>query len=431
MTLLKYPLRAFLDLSTAHLSPETGQWLIDLDWATRGPCGGQTQFGWIMYAHDENTDWPSAPHAPEGEYPADLWAIFQYARKVGADYVLFDADAPTLDELPSYNDDGTINPATAEPTPAIPTDASNPLSTLIDLINEAVAYQADQFDGDPDTDISVSGADTVDFLANWRMRARDAVTDAIDSRRCNSATAPGAVAESGGRHVTLPLYLFEESDLDRFASAARECMREQERTVLEAAIAALEAEREDRGPITLKSKYWLIPVFGCVEPSINGPYATEEERDAEALHLRKKEQDDDDALIALNIDPAGTPTVVAWTTPILPVTDPWEEAAHAAGWKHGGDCGGFWYDHTHYGSWKAAASWEGEDDNPMNHDTAREVIEHLHEVGELYFADPAITDAGWTIASPAELSARSAPFIRGAERCRTFAGVLATMPPKD
>jgi hypothetical protein len=46
-------------------------------------------------------------------------------------------------------------------------------------------------------------------------------------------------------------------------------------------------------------------------------------------------------------------------------------AAHKAGWRHGGDCGGFWYDGNEFESWKAAAS---SDDGPT-YATAREVCE--------------------------------------------------------
>lgn len=40
---------------------------------------------------------------------------------------------------------------------------------------------------------------------------------------------------------------------------------------------------------------------------------------------------------------------------MVPVED-WEEAATQAGWKHGGDNQGFWYDGGAYESWKAALS---------------------------------------------------------------------------
>ena len=40
------------------------------------------------------------------------------------------------------------------------------------LLIELVAYQADQFDGPEHLDLDVSGADTVDWLTDFRLRAR-------------------------------------------------------------------------------------------------------------------------------------------------------------------------------------------------------------------------------------------------------------------
>jgi hypothetical protein len=47
--------------------------------------------------------------------------------------------------------------------------------------------------------------------------------------------------------------------------------------------------------------------------------------------------------------------------------------AYNAGWRQGGDNGGFWYDGKVFESWKAAASWSGEDSTTYG--TAREVCE--------------------------------------------------------
>ncbi len=46
-------------------------------------------------------------------------------------------------------------------------------------------------------------------------------------------------------------------------------------------------------------------------------------------------------------------------------------AAHKAGWRQGGDNGGFWYDGNLFESWKAAASA----DDAATYGTAREVCE--------------------------------------------------------
>lgn len=93
-----------LVLSTAHVTKETAEWLDKIDWLNEGPAGNTYgTYGWFTYAHDDNTCEPSAPHAPEGEYPADLWAVFQKARELGASYVLLDCDATEIDGLPEYD----------------------------------------------------------------------------------------------------------------------------------------------------------------------------------------------------------------------------------------------------------------------------------------------------------------------------------------
>lgn len=57
----------------------------------------------------------------------------------------------------------------------------------------------------------------------------------------------------------------------------------------------------------------------------------------------------------------------------------WARAAKKAGWVHGGDAGGFWFHLETWGSWKAAASWVGTDQEPPKkgkiYATAREVCE--------------------------------------------------------
>lgn len=45
-------------------------------------------------------------------------------------------------------------------------------------------------------------------------------------------------------------------------------------------------------------------------------------------------------------------------------SDPFETAARAAGWKRGGDNGGIIFHEPTWGSWKAAISWEGTDQEP-------------------------------------------------------------------
>lgn len=92
------PIRSFLDLSTAHLSQEDRLFLEFS--ANPGSLGGLAAmagtYGWFVYAHDE--------HCCEGISDA-LWAIFQRARALGCAYVLFDADAPIVDDLPVFEEE--------------------------------------------------------------------------------------------------------------------------------------------------------------------------------------------------------------------------------------------------------------------------------------------------------------------------------------
>ena len=85
-------IRKFLTLSTAHVTNETRLILDETstkDWPVFG-FGGV--YGWVIYAHDENL----------GEIPEDLWRVIEYARANGCDYVMFDADADMIEELPHY-----------------------------------------------------------------------------------------------------------------------------------------------------------------------------------------------------------------------------------------------------------------------------------------------------------------------------------------
>ena len=47
--------------------------------------------------------------------------------------------------------------------------------TMAELLDEATKAWAEQFDGPEDQDCSVSGADLMDWFAQWRVRARQAL----------------------------------------------------------------------------------------------------------------------------------------------------------------------------------------------------------------------------------------------------------------
>ena len=92
------PIRRFLDLSTAHLQ-QADRLFLEAS-ANPGLLGGLAAiagtYGWFVYAHDER--------CCDGISDV-LWAIFERARALGCAYVLFDADAPILDDLPVFKDE--------------------------------------------------------------------------------------------------------------------------------------------------------------------------------------------------------------------------------------------------------------------------------------------------------------------------------------
>ena len=94
-----YPLRIIFDCSTAHLSAATHQWLdaYSVQAATRQFAAinapSATPFGWFVYVAE-------LPYH-HGE-PADLVAVMRHARATGAEFVLFDADAPPDPTLPLF-----------------------------------------------------------------------------------------------------------------------------------------------------------------------------------------------------------------------------------------------------------------------------------------------------------------------------------------
>ncbi|MCL8382077.1 DUF5983 family protein [Xanthobacter aminoxidans] len=89
-------LRTFLDLSTEHMKPETAHNLDVTPIAEWSVAGGRTGHGYFIYAHDED----------DGSIPPDLWAVMCFARERGAEYILFDCDAATVEGLPTFDWEG-------------------------------------------------------------------------------------------------------------------------------------------------------------------------------------------------------------------------------------------------------------------------------------------------------------------------------------
>jgi len=83
-----YPMRLFLDCSTAHLSPAARSWL-----DTGDGVASPTPYGWFVYASEE----------PDEHVPPDLVAVMAHARGRGAEYVNFDCDAAEIAELETFD----------------------------------------------------------------------------------------------------------------------------------------------------------------------------------------------------------------------------------------------------------------------------------------------------------------------------------------
>ena len=88
-----------LALSTGHVSRETAE-LMDDDNIDDVTLYNKSGYGWYVYIPDEGIDFDKLA---DGECPADLYRCMKYARDNGCDWLMFDCDVETIDELPVYN----------------------------------------------------------------------------------------------------------------------------------------------------------------------------------------------------------------------------------------------------------------------------------------------------------------------------------------
>lgn len=90
--------RKFLDISTIHLRPET----IERLQTDKSLC--------VAYPHPEGFGWfvwvPTDTNSDKDYYHPDLVACFKVARKEGCEYILFDRDASSHDDLEVYTEEG-------------------------------------------------------------------------------------------------------------------------------------------------------------------------------------------------------------------------------------------------------------------------------------------------------------------------------------
>jgi hypothetical protein len=81
-----------LVLSTAHLTEETCNTFLP---AWDGPAYQKGEYGWFVYGFYGfgNTD----------DLPTDLEAVLQYAMCCGVEWLMFDRDASTIPNLPTFD----------------------------------------------------------------------------------------------------------------------------------------------------------------------------------------------------------------------------------------------------------------------------------------------------------------------------------------
>lgn len=91
-------IRRFMDIGTGHLQPADRAFLdrsSELD-NFEGVAAMKGPYGWFVYVNEERV---------VAGISDTLWAIMAKARRLGCEYVLFDADAPTHSGLPAFDYD--------------------------------------------------------------------------------------------------------------------------------------------------------------------------------------------------------------------------------------------------------------------------------------------------------------------------------------
>jgi len=88
--------RRLLDLSTAHLPEHLGSHGLSTH---DGVIAYELPHGWLMWVPPD----PPTHAADYPDVPPEVLAIQRYARRLGCDFVLFDADAEQVDDLPTWD----------------------------------------------------------------------------------------------------------------------------------------------------------------------------------------------------------------------------------------------------------------------------------------------------------------------------------------
>lgn len=104
--------RTFLDLSTAHLSPDARAWLSESATANHAAnyhgvghgaplgCVGATLCGWFFSAPPVD-----GPDFCDHGIPEDLYPVIRHARQMECFYILADADGEIIDGLAIYDEE--------------------------------------------------------------------------------------------------------------------------------------------------------------------------------------------------------------------------------------------------------------------------------------------------------------------------------------
>ena len=111
--------------------------------------------------------WYAGPQPLNGQA---LWDLVNDGWLAMAD----DRRSVRLKAWPSFAGDDPVSPAKAA--------VRNGEASLQALLAEALAAWSEQFDGPGDKDLSISGADLVDWFTAWRLRLRDHLSALLDVR---------------------------------------------------------------------------------------------------------------------------------------------------------------------------------------------------------------------------------------------------------
>lgn len=84
-------IQQMLVLSTAHVTEETATMLDRAE--ANFVRYGKAEYGWFIPILDD----------PQPDMPADLQACVAYAKTHGCTWIMFDCDALTVDDLPTYD----------------------------------------------------------------------------------------------------------------------------------------------------------------------------------------------------------------------------------------------------------------------------------------------------------------------------------------